>query len=306
MQIFRYLLPVLVVPVVLSGLAIIPSSASPDAPARGASADPAPVQLLDLTTRSGRTTEIARAGLDEAEPSPARTRAQVGDDGGDSPAPGGLNALMVVAGDVGPGADAPDSGADAFDPERDAVILTDPLKVDDFLVAGFTWTGGEGDAPPDDVRIYLRVRQSGEWSPWYLNEPSDAGRDDGAARAGTDELITGGADAVQASVVGDAADLPAGLTLALVPDRPSGERSLGAADVRAVGAGPTGVAGEAADEPAPAPGRAGSTAETGVGTTAGTTGDASAARLPSVALAAETDDPAALVTTREEWGANPA
>ena len=26
----------------------------------------------------------------------------------------------------------------------------------------------------------------------------------------------------------------------------------------------------------------------------------------SVALAAETDDPAALVTTREEWGANPA
>ena len=61
MQIFRYLRPVLVVPVVLAGLAIIPSSASPDAPARGASADPAPVQLLDLTTRSGRTTEIARA-----------------------------------------------------------------------------------------------------------------------------------------------------------------------------------------------------------------------------------------------------
>ena len=51
MQIFRYLRPVLVVPVVLSGLAIIPSSASPDAPARGASADPAPVQLLDLTTQ---------------------------------------------------------------------------------------------------------------------------------------------------------------------------------------------------------------------------------------------------------------
>ena len=42
------------------------------------------------------------------------------------------------------------------------------------------------------------------------------------------------------------------------------------------------------------------------GTAAGTTGGASAARLPSVALAAETDDPAALVTTREEWGANPA
>ena len=315
MQIFRYLRPVLVVPVVLAGLAIIPSSASPDAPARGASADPAPVQFLDLTTRSGRTTEIARAGLDEAEPSPARTRAQAGEDGGDSPAPGGLNALTVVAGDVGPGADAPDSGADAFDPERDAVILTDPLKVDDFLVAGFTWTGGEGDAPPDGVRIYLRVRQNGQWSPWYLNEPSDAGRDDGAGRAGTDELVTGGADAVQASVVGDASALPADLTLALVPDHASGERDLGAADGRAVGAEPTGLA---ADEPTD--GRAAALGdETAVSAVAAVQSDrrddrgsagapagASAARLPSVIPAAETDDPSALVTTREEWGANPA
>ena len=316
MQIFRYLRPVLVVPVVLAGLAIIPSSASPDAPARGASADPAPVQLLDLTTRSGRTTEIARAGLDEAEPSPARTRAQVGDDGGDSPAPGGLNALTVVAGDVGPGADAPDSGADAFDPERDAVILTDPLKVDDFLVAGFTWTGGEGDAPPDGVRIYLRVRQNGQWSPWYLNEPSDAGRDDGAGRAGTDELVTGGADAVQASVVGNAADLPADLTLALVPDRPSGERDLGAADVRTAEAEPTGVAAAAADDDpadgrAPAPGaeNAVAAAQPDRRDDRGPAEDpagASAAQLPAVAPAAAADDPSALVTTREEWGANPA
>ena len=306
MPVPRYLRPALVVPVVLAGL-VASAPVCPGGPAPGASAAPAPapVQLLDLTTQSGRATEIARSGLDGARSSraPARANAAAGTD--PTAAPDAVNALTAAAGDVGPEG-APDSGAGAVDPERDAVILTDPLKVDDFLVAGFTWTGGEGDAPPDGVRIYLRVRQNGQWSPWYLNEPSDAGRDDGAARAGTDELITGGADAVQASVVGDAADLPAGLTLALVPDRPSGERSLGAADVRAVGAGPTGVAGEAADEPAPAPGRAGSTAETGVGTAAGSTGGASAARLPSVALAAETDDPAALVTTREEWGANPA
>ena len=296
MQISRYLRLVLVVPVVLAGLVIIPSSASPDAPARGASAGPAPVQLLDLTTRSGQTTEIARAGLDEAEPSPARTRARVGEDGGSSPAPSGLNALTVVAGDVGPEADVPDSGADAFDPERDAVILTDPLKVDDFLVAGFTWTGGEGDTPPDGMRIYLRVRQNGEWSPWYLNEPSDARRDDDAGRAGTDELVTGGADAVQASVVGDAAALPTGLTLALVPDRASGERDLGAADVRTAEAGPTGAAVVAAVQPDRRDDRGSAGAPAGAG----------AARLPSAVPAAETDDPSALVTTREEWGANPA
>ena len=286
MPIPRYLRPVLVVPLVLAGLvASAPVSVSSGDPAPSASADPAPVQLLDLTTQSGRSTEIARSGLDGARSSRAPAAA-----------PDAVNALTAAAGDVGPEADAPDSGAGAVDPERDAVILTDPLKVDDFLVAGFTWTGGEGDAPPEGVRIYLRVRQNGEWSPWYLNEPSDAGRDDGAGRAGTDELVTGGADAVQASVVGDAAALPADLTLALVPDHPSGESDLGAADVRTAEAEPTGVA-------------AASAAQSGLrddrGPAENLTG-ASAVQLPAAAPAAAQDDPSALVTTREEWGANPA
>ena len=286
MPIPRYLRPVLVVPLVLAGLvASAPVSVSSGDPAPSASADPAPVQLLDLTTQSGRSTEIARSGLDGARSSRAPAAA-----------PDAVNALTAAAGDVGPEADAPDSGAGAVDPERDAVILTDPLKVDDFLVAGFTWTGGEGDAPPDGVRIYLRVRQNGQWSPWYLNEPSDAGRDDGVGRAGTDELVTGGADAVQASVVGDAAALPADLTLALVPDHPSGESDLGAADVRTAEAEPTGVA-------------AASAAQSGLrddrGPAENLTG-ASAVQLPAAAPAAAQDDPSALVTTREEWGANPA
>ncbi len=292
MPVPRYLRPALVVPVVLAGLVasapVCPGGPAPGAPAAPA---PAPVQLLDLTTQSGRATEIARSGLDGARSSraPALANAAAGTD--PTAAPDAVNALTAAAGDVGPEG-APDSGAGAVDPERDAVILTDPLKVDDFLVAGFTWTGGEGDAPPDGVRIYLRVRQNGQWSPWYLNEPSDAGRDDGAGRAGTDELVTGGADAVQASVVGDAADLPADLTLALVPDRPSGERDLGAADVRTAEAEPTGVA-------------AASAAQSGLrddrGPAENLTG-ASAVQLPAAAQ----DDPSALVTTREEWGANPA
>ena len=282
MPIPRYLRPVLVVPLVLAGLvASAPVSVSSGDPAPSASADPAPVQLLDLTTQSGRSTEIARSGLDGARSSRAPAAA-----------PDAVNALTAAAGDVGPEADAPDSGAGAVDPERGAVILTDPLKVDDFLVAGFTWTGGEDGAPPEGVSIYLRVRQDGEWSPWYLNEPSDAGRDDGAGRAGTDELVTGGADAVQASVVGDAAALPADLTLALVPDHPSGESDLGAADVRTAEAEPTGVA-------------AASAAQSGLrddrGPAENLTG-ASAVQLPAAAQ----DDPSALVTTREEWGANPA
>ena len=284
MPIPRYLRPVLVVPLVLAGLVASAPVSSGD-PAPNASADPAPVQLLDLTTQSGRSTEIARSGLDGARSSRAPAAAS-----------DAVNALTAAAGDVGPEADAPDSGAGAVDPERDAVILTDPLKVDDFLVAGFTWTGGEGDAPPDGVRIYLRVRQNGQWSPWYLNEPSDAGRDDGAGRAGTDELVTGGADAVQASVVGDAAALPADLTLALVPDHPSGESDLGAADVRTAEAEPTGVAAASAAQSGLRDDRGPAENLTGAG----------AVQLPSAAPAAAQDDPSALVTTREEWGANPA
>ena len=288
MPIPRYLRPALVVPMILAGLvASAPVSprapSSPHAPsvsAGSASADPAPVQLLDLTTQSGRPTEIARSGLDGARASGVAARANTG----------AVGALTAAAGDVGP-------GTDDVDPERDAVILTDPLQVDDFLIAGFTWIGGESDAPPDGVHIYLRVRQDGQWSPWYLNEPSDAGRDDGVGRAGTDELVTGGADAVQASVVGDASALPADLTLALVPDHASGERDLGAADGRAAAPGDeTAVSAVAAVQSDRRDDRG--SAEVPAG--------ASAARLPSVIPAAETDDPSALVTTREEWGANPA
>ena len=313
MPIPRYLRPALVVPMILAGLVASapvspgapPSPHAPSVSAGSASADPAPVQLLDLTTQSGRPTEIARSGLDGARASGVAARANTG----------AVGALTAAAGDVDPGTDVANSGADDVDPERDAVILTDPLRVDDFLIAGFTWIGGESDAPPDGVHIYLRVRQDGQWSPWYLNEPSDAGRDDGVGRAGTDELVTGGADAVQASVVGDASALPADLTLALVPDHASGERDLGAADGWAVGAEPTGLAAdEPADGRAAAPGD-----ETAVSAVAAVQSDrrddrgsaevpagASAARLPSVIPAAETDDPSALVTTREEWGANPA
>ena len=295
MPIPRYLRPALVVPMILAGLVASapvfpgapPSPHAPSVSAGSASADPAPVQLLDLTTQSGCPTEIARSGLDGARASDVAARANTG----------AVGALTAAAGDVGPGTDVADSAADDVDPERDAVILTDPLQVDDFLIAGFTWIGGESDVPPDGVHIYLRVRQDGQWSPWYLNEPSDAGRDDGVGRAGTDELVTGGADAVQASVVGDASALPADLTLALVPDHASGERDLGAADGRAAAPGDeTAVSAVAAVQSDQRDDRG------SVGAPAG----ASAARLPSVIPATETDDPSALVTTREEWGANPA
>ena len=86
------------------------------------------------------------------------------------------------------------------DPLADAVVLTDPLVVDDFLVAGFRWSGT--DTLPEGLSIYLRVREDGSWTPWYEGADSGAGKDTGGV-AGTEEFITGGADAVQVSIIED-------------------------------------------------------------------------------------------------------
>ena len=191
----------------------------------------------------------------------------------------------------------------ATDPQADATLLTDPLEVDRFFVAGFTWVGGAD--LPEGVRIYLRVRENGAWSPWYLNEAADAGRDDRTTSA-TGEFVTGGADAIQASVVGSS--LPSGLKLALVPSRPQGEEVLDADDLKTTEAAPTPVIEEtAASQPqgaqvepaamAPSASPAWATQPAAV--------SAAPAAAPALAPAATTANglPVA-VTTRAEWGAN--
>ena len=203
----------------------------------------------------------------------------------------------------------------ATDPQADATLLTDPLEVDRFLVAGFTWTGGPD--LPEGMRIYLRVRENGTWSPWYLNEAADAGRDD-RTTSGTGEFVTGGADAIQASVVGGS--LPVGLKLALVPSRPQGERVLDADELKTTEAAPTPVIEDAVAQPQA--GRSGaleSPAElTGQSVSAVTTRLITPASFSTAETAARPAStvPAALpvatsanglpvpVTTRAEWGAN--
>ena len=152
------------------------------------------------------------------------------------------------------------------------------------------------------MRIYLRVRENGTWSPWYLNEAVDAGRDDRATSA-TGEFVTGGADAIQASVVGSS--LPAGLKLALVPSRPQGEEVLDADDLKTTEAAPTPVIEEAAaSQPQGAQAEPAATAPS-ASPAWGTQPAAVPVAAPAVAPAATTANglPVA-VTTRAEWGAN--
>ena len=326
-------------PLLLSSLAPVAGAV----PGAGNSSDqtdgPAPVQILDLTTSSGQATEVAQSGLDDAQTStdsgsgdgtdaetstPSAEEASSAGNGSSvrpAPASGTTSSVRHAFVQAAGAADAqsPSILPAATDPQADAALLTDPLEVDRFLVAGFTWTGGAD--LPEGVRIYLRVRENGTWSPWYLNEAADAGRDD-RTTSGTGEFITGGADAIQASVVGGS--LPAGLKLALVPSQPQGEEVLDADDLKTTEAPPTPVIEDAAVQPQA--GRSGaleSSAEpTGQSTSAVTAQSitpASFSMAETTARPASTVPvavPAALpvatsanglpvpVTTRAEWGAN--
>lgn len=120
------------------------------------------------------------------------------------------------------------------DVESEAALLTDPLAVEPFYIAGFTWNS---DAELSrGSRIYLRVREQGTWTPWFEMEESDAvaQSESSSALRGTGEFVTAGADAVQVALLGDRQSIPADLTMALVPSQPRGEEVLEAKDVESV------------------------------------------------------------------------
>ena len=311
----------------LSSLVPVAGAAPGAGDSGGQGEAPAPVQILDLTTASGQVTEVAQSGLDDVQASPGQGSGSGSRDGAGaqtprpsteeasgsdnaasvSPAPvlGATATVPALAQTMGAaGAPVPSILPAATDPQADATLLTDPLEVDRFFVAGFTWTGGAD--LPDGVRIYLRVRENGSWSPWYLSEAADSGRDD-RATPGTGEFVTGGADAIQASVVGSS--LPAGLKLALVPSRPQGEEVLDADDLKTTEAAPTPVI-----EDASAAENRGTQVDPAAMalpaspvpvTQPAAASVAAPATVPVVAPAATTANglPVA-VTTRAEWGAN--
>ena len=282
------------------------AGAAPDAgDSSGQGEAPAPVQILDLTTASGQATEVAQSGLDDARASTGKEAGSADAASASAAVRGATATVTALAQATGAaGAPVPSILPAATDPQADAALLTDPLEVDRFFVAGFTWTGGAD--LPDGVRIYLRVRENGSWSPWYLSEAADSGRDD-RATPGTGEFVTGGADAIQASVVGSS--LPAGLKLALVPSRPQGEEVLGADDLTTTEAAPTPVI-----EDASAAENRGTQVDPAAMalpaspvpvTQPAAASVAAPATVPVVAPAATTANglPVA-VTTRAEWGAN--
>lgn len=105
-------------------------------------------------------------------------------------------------------------------PVRSAV-RTAELEVPEFVVAALTWDATDDLAA--DAVIEVRVRESRGWSDWLEVEADDAGPEGGTGRAGTDPFITGGATAAQVRIDGRANDLPANLSLDLIPADATGE-----------------------------------------------------------------------------------
>lgn len=161
-----------------------------------------PILTLALTTSSSTPTEVATAGIDAVATGSGRA--------GGKPL---MRGVLSASGDK-----------DVLNPSQDAVILTQPLAVNDFMVTGLTWE--DSGELAESTQMFIRVRENGAWSEWYLVEAENgSGRDDGVGKAGTEPFITGGADAIQVRVTGDEEDLPAGLELSLLPANPEGRRS---------------------------------------------------------------------------------
>ena len=67
-------------------------------------------------------------------------------------------------------------GTSSFDPSDDAAILTEPISVDPFMVTGLSWSGES--ALSANTQMFIRVRENGQWSQWYLTDKDGgAGKD---------------------------------------------------------------------------------------------------------------------------------
>ena len=163
-----------------------------------------PVQVLSLTNSTGAPTEVATAGVEDVESALSVS--------GNSITPqlsSRLTQLLLTA-------------ETTVDPSEDnTALLTEPLAVDDFMVAGVTWNGGEHLAA--GTEIYMRVREGQSWSEWYIIEEEDPASDGEVAATGTEPFISGGADAVQIWVSGDVDALPGGMEVSLIPANTDGD-----------------------------------------------------------------------------------
>ncbi len=177
-------------------------------------------------------------------------------------------------------------------------LVTAPTATSPFQLVGLTWAA---KGAPAGITIDVRLREQGRWGSWQTLGVEDAGPDPdtaegrrAAATAGSDPLLSDGADGVQVVVHTATGKAPAGLKVDLI------------------NAGTSAADGEPAAAPAPA--QAQTTAATTAATTASRAGVAASAvraapRVAGQPSALGTASPMAVnsapaIITRAQWGAD--
>ncbi len=99
-------------------------------------------------------------------------------------------------------------------------VATAPTATRPFQLVGLTWAAA---GAPSGIRIDVRVREHGRWGSWQALGVEDAGPDPdtaegrrAAATAGSDPLLSDGADGVQVVVHTASGQAPAGLKVDLI------------------------------------------------------------------------------------------
>ncbi|MFE5307735.1 peptidoglycan recognition protein [Isoptericola sp. NPDC056605] len=116
------------------------------------------------------------------------------------------------------------SDVPAPEPDEGALAaLSERTTTQDFMVAGVTW---DEASTATVTEVAVRVRESGTWSEWQSLGIDDT--DVAGGRAGTEPLVTAGADGVQARVRTDSGAPPTGLKVDVVdPGTSRADASVG-------------------------------------------------------------------------------
>lgn len=273
-----------VIGAVVSAILALGPTPSATSPADSADGPARPVEKIRLTTSTGAPTEVGAAALGALPLASGRAQGR----------PFSPLGLWLSDAPATPGGSAGESSDALVDEAR---VLTEPLDVSDFLVAGFTWDDSADSA--EEQSFLIRVREDGTWSDWYeLERDEDTRPDDADAPAGTEPFITAGATGVQILVTG-ARHAPGNLELVLIPEDAEGERTLDESEIETTSAPVTPLKeAEAGGEVPVLEPSWGAPTPAGTGLAAG-----ASARLRSPLPATSTANGLPVpVVTRAEWG----
>ncbi|MFJ6417376.1 SH3 domain-containing protein [Paeniglutamicibacter sp. NPDC091659] len=188
-----------------SALATTTLDASGVEPAAESEPDPAPASAPAAPVTGESLQQVAVSGVDAeaAESDESREEAAAltppdASDAGATIAPTDLNAAATEP--------------DPTDDDQLAA-LTAERTTEEFTAAGLTWTPDEND---EVIEAAVRVREDGTWSDWTSLEMLNPGSEGEGATAGTEPVLSLGADGIQARVLTASGQAPANLEVNLV------------------------------------------------------------------------------------------